>query len=207
MSALEVWGSRGCERVVTLSESSYTIGSDAESAQIVLDDPAVSQVHAILERIGSTWLVRDVGSRNGTRVMSDRVIGQRRLRHRDEILVGRTRLIFLDGASERRKPTDAIASPPGNITKKENEVLVELCRPLLMLNTFTPPATVREIAAKLFVGVQAVKAHLTHLYDKFDIAQEPGVNRRVVLANEAMQRGAVTMADLDAGSDDEGRGA
>ena len=67
MPALEVWSGRGKDRVVTLSEASLTIGSDADSADLALADPAVSRVHAILEQVGTTWLVRDLGSRNGTR--------------------------------------------------------------------------------------------------------------------------------------------
>ena len=61
MAALELWSGRGMDRVVTLSELSLTIGSDPESADLALDDPAVSRVHAILEQVGSTWLVRDLG--------------------------------------------------------------------------------------------------------------------------------------------------
>ncbi len=72
-------------------------------------------------------------------------------------------------------------------------MLVELCRPLVSHNIFQPPASVREIAERLFIGKNAVQAHLTNLYDKFGIYDEAdGVSRRVVLANEAMQRGVVT---------------
>ena len=50
-----------------------------------------------------------------------------------------------------------------------------------------------------------MQAHLSNLYDKFGIYDEgDGVSRRVVLANEAMQRGAVTIADLEARSAEEG---
>ena len=83
----------------------------------------------------------------------------------------------------------------------ERRVLVELCRPLVSHNTFQPPASVREIAARLFVGKNAVQAHLANLYDKFGIYDEGVGGRRVVLANEAVQRGAVTIADLAAPSD------
>ena len=88
MPALEVWSGRGKDRVVTLSEASLTIGSDPDSADLALADPAVSRVHAILEQVGTTWLVRDLGSRNGTRLNGERLIGQRRLRDGEEILLG-----------------------------------------------------------------------------------------------------------------------
>jgi pSer/pThr/pTyr-binding forkhead associated (FHA) protein len=161
-------------------------------------------VHAVLERVGAAWLVRDLGSRNGTQVNSERIVGQRRLRDGEELLLGRCRLVFRDGADARRPATDAIASPPTNLTRMERRVLIELCRPLLSHNLFQPPASVREIAARLFVGKNAVQAHLSNLYDKFEIYDEQGDgNRRILLANDAMQRGAVSMADLAA---DDGHG-
>lgn len=207
MPALELWAGRGWDRVVTLTQTSYTIGSDPESADIALADATVSRVHAIVEQIGTTWLVRDLGSRNGTRLNGERLTGQRRLRDGEEILVGRTRLVFRDGSEARRPATDAIEAPPANLTRMEKRVLVELCRPLVSHNIFQPPSSVREIAARLFIGKNAVQAHLSNLYDKFGIYGEGGdVNRRVVLANEAMQRGVVTIADLEENPRDEADG-
>jgi pSer/pThr/pTyr-binding forkhead associated (FHA) protein len=205
MPALELWSGRGRDRVVTLTDEAYTIGSDPESADLALADPAVSRVHAVLEQVGTTWLVRDLGSRNGTRLNGERLTGQRRLRDGEEILVGRTRLVFRDGSPSLRPPTDALESPPENLTRMERRVLVELCRPLVSHNIFQPPASVREVAERLYIGKNAVQAHLTNLYDKFGVYDQGGdVNRRVLLANEAMQRGAVTIADLEARPADEG---
>ena len=44
------------------------------------------------------------------------------------------------------------------------------------------------------VSEAAVKQHLAHLYDKFGIYE--GDRRRVKLANEALRRGAVSLADV-----------
>ena len=203
MPALELWSTHGWERVITLTGPTHTIGSDPESADIPLADAAVSRVHAVLEQVGTAWLVRDVGSRNGTRLGGERITGQRRLRDGDEIMAGHTRLVFRDGVDAHRPPTDAIAGPPDNLTPTERKVLVELCRPLVSHNPFQPPASVREIAARLFIGKNAVQAHLTNLYDKFGIYEDGAEGgRRVALANEAMQRGAVTIADLEHRSSD-----
>lgn len=194
MSVVEVWVGQRLDHVVSLVEGSYTVGSDPDQVDLALDDPAVSGVHALLERVASTWLLRDVGSRNGTRLNGERLTGQRRLQENDEVLVGRTRLVFRDRDAARRRTTDVLVPPPANLTRMERRTLVELCRPLLSHNTFQPPASVREIAGRLFVGKNAVQAHLTSLYDKFGI--HGGTDRRLALANEAVQRGAVTMADL-----------
>jgi hypothetical protein len=195
MPELEVSDSVRSFRVVGLDGHQMAIGSADDSADLVLEDPSVSGIHALLDRVGATWLVRDVGSRNGTRLNGERLTGQRRLRDGDEIVVGQTRLVFRDRSRSRRRPTDGLVPPPSNLTRMERRTLVELCRPLLSHNAFQPPASVREIAERLYVGKNAVQAHLANLYDKFDIHE--GVDRRVALANEAMRRGAVSMADLE----------
>ncbi len=202
MSEVEVRCGADPARVVTLIHASYAIGSDGDSVDIVLDDSTVSGLHVLLERVGAAWLLRDVGSRNGTRLNGERVDGQRRLRDGDEIIAGRSRILFRDRAGMRRPATDRLATPPANLTRMERRTLVELCRPLLSHNAFQPPASVREIAARLFVGKNAVQAHLTSLYGKFDIPE--GGDRRVHLANEALQRGAVSLIDLTAPSDETG---
>ena len=53
----------------------------------------------------------------------------------------------------------------------------------------------QEIADALVISEAAVKQHLAHLYDKFGI-HGGGERRRVRLANEALRRGAVTIAGL-----------
>jgi pimeloyl-ACP methyl ester carboxylesterase len=81
------------------------------------------------------------------------------------------------------------ATPP-ELTRRERDVLVALCRPAVGGDVFTEPASVHEIAAALVVTDAAVKQHLLHLYDKFGIA-DTGERRRVRLAREAIRLGAV----------------
>jgi class 3 adenylate cyclase len=88
---------------------------------------------------------------------------------------------------------DREAAPP-DLTRRERDVLVALCRPALYGNVFEEPASVREIAKTLVVTEAAVKQHLMHLYDKFEIA-DTGERRRVRLAREAVRRGAVVLSD------------
>jgi DNA-binding NarL/FixJ family response regulator len=76
-------------------------------------------------------------------------------------------------------------------------VLLALFRPALTADVFSEPASTKEMAAALSVSEAAVKQHLAHLYDKFEIYGE-GDRRRVRLANEALRRGAVTLADVRA---------
>jgi tetratricopeptide (TPR) repeat protein len=84
-----------------------------------------------------------------------------------------------------------------DLTRRERDVLVALCRPLKDDEVFTSPASVHEIAAALVVTDAAVKQHLAHLYDKFEI-RETGGKRRLALAREAVRLGVVSLDDLRA---------
>jgi hypothetical protein len=189
-SYVEVWGRAGRE-LRTLEGRHLTVGT-LESNDVVVDAEGVSRVHAVFERFGDTWCVRDLGSRNGTFVNGGRIIGERALNSGDEILLGRLRLLFHGRA--RGTETAAIAHPPP-ITQRERDVLLALCRPLLTGDAFTEPASIRAIAAELVVSEAAVKQHLSRLYDKFDVGTH-GERRRVQLANAAVARGAVRLSDL-----------
>jgi DNA-binding CsgD family transcriptional regulator len=197
MAVLEVWGPRRHD-VAVLGGSRCSIGKRGDADLPITADAAVSGMHALLERAGAVWCVRDLGSRNGTFVNGDRLFGERALRDGDEIRVGRTRLLFRDEESGDAPTTEALGSPPA-LTPRERTVLVELCRPLLTGTAFTQPASVREIAETLVVSEAAVKQHLGRLYDKFDVFDDVAGPRRVQLANAALQRGAVSMSDLRGG--------
>jgi pSer/pThr/pTyr-binding forkhead associated (FHA) protein len=66
MPGIEIWGGGPGPLRFSLEGSSYTVGSDPDSVEIPVSDPNVSRVHAALERVGKVWLLRDLGSRNGT---------------------------------------------------------------------------------------------------------------------------------------------
>ena len=83
---------------------------------------------------------------------------------------------------------------PPRLTPRELEVLVVLCRPLVSGDPFPELASVRQLALELFVTEAAIKQHLQNLYDKFAVPAEG--ESRVRLANEAIRRGAVTLAML-----------
>jgi len=190
---VEVWTPVGPE-LVALETDRVAVGKAADIK--IAGDPAVSRLHAVLERYGSEWAVRDLGSSNGTFVNGDRILGERTLRHGDEILVGRTRLVYRASAPSEPTRTETAEAAP-ELTRREREVLLALCRPVLSGAMFTKPASIKEVAEALFVTENAVKQHLGRLYDKFAVNAPEG-SRSVELANEAIRRGAVNLADLKA---------
>ena len=190
---LEVWTLAGRE-LVALEAGRMTLGTDPANDLALPADPTLSRLHAVLERYEAGWCVRDLDSRNGTFVNGQRVWRERPLRPGDELRVGTTRLVFRSDEPTGGKGTQA-SEPPPELTRREREVLLALCRTVLGGAAFTEPASIREIADALVVSEAAVKQHLAHLYDKFGV-YGGGERRRVRLANEALRRGAVTIAGL-----------
>lgn len=191
---LEVWGPQRPTMVLLGDRAMVVIGRDVASDIALGDDSEVSRRHAVIERLPVGWLLRDLSSRNGTFVGGERLAGSRPLEHRDEIRVGRTRLIFNAGTPIAAVGATASAEPAPELTKRERDVLAALFGPARSGEMFTEPASTREMAEALYVSEAAVKQHLAHLYEKFGIYD--GDRRRVRLANEALRRGAVRLADL-----------
>jgi DNA-binding NarL/FixJ family response regulator len=76
------------------------------------------------------------------------------------------------------------------LTRRERQVLVELCRPALTPGAFAEPASIRDIAPAMFVTEAAIKQHMRRLYNKFHL-HDRSKRRRVLLANEVIERGIV----------------
>ncbi|MBB2773833.1 MULTISPECIES: FHA domain-containing protein [Mycolicibacterium] len=196
---LEVWKPSGRE-LIALDGQRVTLGKASTNAVPLEHDETVSRLHAVFENLGSAWSIRDLGSRNGTYLNGEKITAERVLRSGDEVRVGRSRMIFWQGHGTGEGPGDeqtVSAQPsdlPPRLTPREIDVLMALCRPLVSDDLFPEPASVRRMAGELFVTEAAVKQHLQNLYDKFAVPAEG--DRRVRLANEALRRGAVTIAQL-----------
>lgn len=63
-------------------------------AELFLDDVTVSRRHAEIHRTESGWVLRDLGSMNGTYVSGSRV-EEHHLRTGDEVQVGRFKLVYV----------------------------------------------------------------------------------------------------------------
>lgn len=74
-----------------------TAGRHPDS-DIFLDDVTVSRRHAELERTTSGYVVRDVGSLNGTYVNQRIIEGDVSLNNGDELQIGLFKLVFIAGS-------------------------------------------------------------------------------------------------------------
>lgn len=74
-----------------------TVGRSPESG-VFLDDVTVSRKHAALAFNGSTWVITDAGSLNGTYVNRNRVESLA-LNENDEVQIGKYRFVYLSAAT------------------------------------------------------------------------------------------------------------
>ena len=189
---LEMWVGSTRDRI-PLDRDTVTIGQGPSNDVSLPFDRTVSRSHCVLERLASRWSIRDLSSRNGTFVNGERIWGPHTLRAGDEIRAGTVRFVVRTAADAPGDETVGVeAGPP--LTRREHEILLALCGPMFSGDVFREPASTRQIASELVVTEAAVKQHLSRLYDKFGIDEQPG--RRTRLANEAIRRGAVNAADI-----------
>jgi pSer/pThr/pTyr-binding forkhead associated (FHA) protein len=196
-SYVEVWSATGLERVALAGER-LTIGRSPRN-DIVIADSQTSRLHAVIDLLGVAWCVRDVSSRNGTYVNGSRVSQQTPLSAGDEIRVGRTRIVLRTEAPASHADVEATVAQHRSprLTHRERDVLLALFLPVFLTDTLTEPATLPEIAKSLWITEAAVRHHLGNLYEKFGI-DGSGEQRRTRLANEALRRGAITLAEARA---------
>lgn len=170
------------------------VGRSPLSDLVLPADGQVSRTHAVLERIAGRWVVRDVGSRNGTYVNGERVREPVRLSTDDEIRLGKSKLVLKMQRDGDDPGVTEHQAPPPQLTLREREVLLAVVRPLVA-GPFAQPASTPQIAKALWVSDAAVKRHLVALYRKFGIDGR-GAGRHSRLAAAALQRGAITVSEV-----------
>jgi pSer/pThr/pTyr-binding forkhead associated (FHA) protein len=173
-----------------------TIGRQPACDVALPEDPSVSRVHAVLERIGAEWtLVDDGSSRNGTFVNGQRVHGRQLLRDGDVVSVGDTQIVFRAHRDHATAETLPAAMKPPDISSAQRRVLIALCRPYADAGFAALPSNAA-IAEELFLSAETVKSHLHALFHAFELDDVPPQQKRARLAASALERGVVTLPDL-----------
>jgi DNA-binding CsgD family transcriptional regulator len=175
-----------------------TVGRKPESDISLHWDGEVSRTHALLEHVGGQWSIVDDGlSTNGTFVNGGRVIGRRRLHDHDRVCFGQTVLVFREPHAGEWSDSTARVSSPATIvlTPTQRKVLIALCRPVSE-SRFATPATNKQIAEEVFLSVDAVKAHLRILFERFGLEELPQNEKRARLAAIVLVDGVLQPHDF-----------
>ena len=176
-----------------------TVGRREQSDVPLPWDSEVSRAHALLESIGEEWTVVDDGlSRNGSFVNGSRVHGRQLLHDRDRLCFGNTHVVYHEPVGAEASDSTARApGAPGSVplTETQRKVLIALCRPMSDATSSTP-ATNPQIAAEVFLSVDAVKAHLRILFDRFGVGELAQNEKRSRLASIVLGAGILVPRDF-----------
>jgi hypothetical protein len=195
-----VWRTEdGEQRVLLLDQERWrvTIGRDPAADVALPWDAEVSRSHALLEQVGRGWTVVDDGlSRNGSFVNGARVIGRRRLRDKDHLVFGATEVTYRETSGGITQTASAIDAPSAiPLSPMQRKVLIALCRPVHASASATP-ATNRQIAEEVYLTVDAVKAHLRVLFERYGLSQLPQNEKRARLVASALDSGVLAPRDF-----------
>jgi hypothetical protein len=176
-----------------------TIGRRVQSDVPLEWDSEISRAHALLEPVGDAWTLVDDGlSSNGSFVNGGRVHGRHRLHDRDRMCFGNTHVVYREpiGADGSDSTARASGAPRSvHLSETQRKVLIALCRPVGN-STSATPATNPQIAGEVFLSVDAVKAHLRVLFDRFGVGELPQNEKRARLVSVVLGAGVLVPRDF-----------
>jgi FHA domain len=191
----------GKQQMMLLSDARarVTIGRREQSDIPLSWDLEVSRAHALLEPVGEEWTLIDDGlSRNGSFVNGSRIHGRHRLHDRDRMCFGNTHVVFREPGSGQGSASTVRAAGSADavqITETHRKVLIALCRPIVDESSAIP-ATNPQIAAEVYLSVDAVKAHLRTLFDRFGLGELPQNEKRSRLVSIVLGSGVLAPHDF-----------
>ena len=89
MRELQILSPDGKSRAVPLDFKRITIGRSSAADLCFADDNGLSRQHLAIEEEGGSWVLRDLGSKNGTMLNGAKVAGSAALKSGDRITAGR----------------------------------------------------------------------------------------------------------------------
>lgn len=162
-------------KVTAVGGSRVAIGRSPENG-VVIDNDTVSRRHALMERVGQSWRIRDLGSRNGTYVNGVRVTGSAVVRPGDRITLGEAALRIAEGPSESHQNLATILPARRKLdeyglTPREREVLRQVAE----------GHTDEQIAGNMVLSIKTVRSHLDRIRDKTGARRRPELTRFALL--------------------------
>ncbi len=190
MAYLELRTPQGVKRL-KLAETSITIGRFSDNT-VVLSDELASRHHCIIEPWQGGFRLRDLGSRNGTKLNENRIKTEA-LDNGDVVMIGTTELRFIDPDQEfsrkRQETPDFSAAIDEDDQNLQAQVTVDVDLHAAVVDA--PTSYERKLH-------EIIDGALEKPFDETDISL---VDNRGVTVHQA------TSAGLDAGTDeDDGEG-
>ncbi len=127
----------GSTRPLALERDRYTLGRSSGNELCYPEDAGLSRQHLALEKDGDTWLVRDLGSKNGTFVNGIRITAPHPLGKNDRVTAGHIALdfgenslppladhtvVFIEGLSPAAAVSTTVATSLKGVLSQEKEI-------------------------------------------------------------------------------------
>ncbi|HTW64556.1 MAG TPA: SpoIIE family protein phosphatase [Bryobacteraceae bacterium] len=127
----------GAVRPLLLERNRYTLGRSSANELCYPEDAGLSRQHLALEREGDAWVVRDLGSKNGTFVNGVRIAAPFQLGKNDRITAGHIALdfgenslppaadntvIFIEGVTPTTSVSTTVATSLKGVLTQDKEI-------------------------------------------------------------------------------------
>jgi sigma-B regulation protein RsbU (phosphoserine phosphatase) len=110
---LLVYTPDGKTRTLPLDRERFTVGRSSAAELCYPEDAGLSRQHLALEKVGETWTVRDLNSKNGTFVNGNRITEPFTLGPEDRVTAGHLTITFSESAAP---PTNTVVFVEGVAT-------------------------------------------------------------------------------------------
>lgn len=156
----------GATSRVRLESFPITVGRDPVNS-IAIDDPAASRFHLRIKKRGISFIVQDLGSKNGTHLNGEKIINSV-LKNNDQLQIGATTLTFVHAANIAQSIEESLAL---DLKDLDNRPL-----PLegFLLRRFSPEHLVEscEKQASIRERIYTYHANLMIISTSTDVAQQ-----------------------------------
>ena len=123
---LLVYSPEGGSKIVSLAGGSISLGRAASNDLSYPDDSGLSRQHFVIERVGPDFVLKDLGSKNGTELNSQRLSGSSVLRPGDRIKAGRLTIEYRKGDSKPTNQTVLFVETPQQDTSSGTVIATSL---------------------------------------------------------------------------------
>jgi adenylate cyclase len=164
---------------------------------IQLLDRIVSKEHCHVDRVGDDWVLKDLGSLNGTFVNGERV-GERVLSTGDEISLGATRMVFQGDVVDAVLP--AVETQAGQATGHMSRVTIAPGMVESHIRTKLQPLIDQNfLPERLINDVDALRADYEKLRVSYEVIRAIGVELDVDKLLSKIVDGALSLLEADRG--------
>jgi len=128
----------GTTRPLALDRDRFTLGRSSANELCYPEDAGLSRQHLVLEKNGDTWMVRDLGSKNGTFVNGVRIVNPTPLGKNDRLTAGHIAMdfgenslppaaeektvVFVEGVTPTTSVSTTVATNLKGVLSQEKEI-------------------------------------------------------------------------------------